>query len=241
MSSEATRFALKNIIESLLIVSENPLSVSAIQSVFDKEAAPRSEEVKSALGELQRDCESRSIEVRKIGNGYRLQTRAGYAQWIRKLHAGRPPRLSRAQLETLAIVAYRQPVTRGDIEQIRGVAVSSEIMQRLMEREWIRQTGVRDVPGRPELFVTTPQFLAYFDLESLADLLRGCRWRRFLRSSRPSPDHVHLHRSRCGASESRLSRLQSPAADALSAEAHSRKDGRYVPDKSGRTFLPRVR
>ena len=87
-----------------------------------------------------------------------------------KLYAGHPPKLSRAQLETLAVIAYRQPVTRGDIEDIRGVSVSSEIMQRLLEREWIRQAGVRDVPGRPELFVTTPQFLAYFNLESLSDL-----------------------------------------------------------------------
>ena len=170
MSSEATRSELKNIIESLLIVSETPLSLSAIQSVFDKDAAPRSDEVKSAIRELQRDYESRSIEVKKTGNGYRLQTRAQYAQWIRKLFTGRPPKLSRAQLETLAIIAYRQPVTRGDIEEIRGVAVSSEIMQRLLEREWVRHAGVRDVPGRPELFVTTPQFLAYFNLESLGDL-----------------------------------------------------------------------
>ena len=170
MSSEATNSELKNIIESLLIVSETPLSLSVIQSVFDKDAAPRSDEVKSAIRELRRDYESRSIEVKKTGNGYRLQTRAQYAQWIRKLFTGRPPKLSRAQLETLAIIAYRQPVTRGDIEDIRGVAVSSEIMQRLLEREWIRPAGVRDVPGRPELFVTTPQFLAYFNLESLGDL-----------------------------------------------------------------------
>ncbi len=170
MSSEATRPELKNIIESLLIVSETPLSLSAIQSVFDKDAAPQSDEVKSAIRELRRDYESRSIEVKKTGNGYRLQTRAQYAQWIRKLFAGRPPKLSRAQLETLAIIAYRQPVTRGDIEEVRGVAVSSEMMQRLLEREWVRHAGVRDVPGRPELFVTTPQFLAYFNLGSLGDL-----------------------------------------------------------------------
>ena len=170
MSGEATRSELKNIIESLLIVSGTPLSLSAIQSVFDKDAAPRADEVKSAIRELQRDYESRSIEVKKTGNGYRLQTRAQYAQWIRKLLTGRPPKLSRAQLETLAIIAYRQPVTRGDIEEIRGVAVSSDIMQRLLEREWVRHAGVRDVPGRPELFVTTPQFLAYFNLESLGDL-----------------------------------------------------------------------
>ncbi len=173
MNSEAIgadRSELKNIIESLLFVAETPLSLSAIQSVFDKDAAPGTAEVESAVRELQRDYESRSVEIKKTGNGYRLQTRLRYAQWIRKLLAGRPPKLSRAQLETLAIIAYRQPVTRGDIEEVRGVAVSPEIMQRLLEREWVRQAGVRDVPGRPELFVTTPQFLAYFNLESLGDL-----------------------------------------------------------------------
>ncbi len=170
MNSEAINSELKNIIESLLIVSETPLSVSVIQSVFDKEATPGPDEVESTIRELQRDYESRSIEVKKTGNGYRLQTRVQYAQWIRKLYASRPPKFSKAQLETLAVIAYRQPVTRGDIEEIRGVSVSTEIMQRLLEREWIRQAGVRDVPGRPELFVTTPQFLAYFNLESLSDL-----------------------------------------------------------------------
>ena len=170
MSSETTPSELKNIIESLLIVCGMPLSVAAIQSAFDKDAAPRADEVKSAIRELQRDYESRAVEINKTGSGYRLQTRARYARWIRKLLAGRPPKLSRAQLETLAIIAYRQPVTRGDIEEIRGVAVSSEIMQRLLEREWVRQAGAREAPGRPELFVTTPQFLAYFNLASLADL-----------------------------------------------------------------------
>ena len=165
MSSE-----LKNIIESLMMVSEVPLSVSKIQGVFESDSAPSADDVKAAIKELQADCAERSIEVRKIGSGYRLQTRPQYAQWIRKLQAGRPPRLSRAQLETLAIIAYRQPVTRGDIEEIRGVAVSAEIMQRLTERDWIKQVGVRDVPGRPALFGTTPEFLSYFNIGSLKDL-----------------------------------------------------------------------
>jgi segregation and condensation protein B len=161
---------LKNIIESLLMVSDIPLGVSKIQGLFEEEAAPTAEEIKDAIAALNDDCAERSVEVQKIGSGYRFQTKQKYAQWIRKLQAGRPPRLSRAQLETLAIIAYRQPVTRGDIEGIRGVAVSSEIMQRLMEREWIKQIGVRDVPGRPSLFGTTPEFLCYFNLESLGDL-----------------------------------------------------------------------
>lgn len=161
---------LKNIIESLLMVSDVPLGVSKIQGLFEDEAAPTAQEIKDAIAALNDDCAERSVEVQKIGSGYRFQTKQQYAQWIRKLQAGRPPRLSRAQLETLAIIAYRQPVTRGDIEEIRGVAVSAEIMQRLMEREWIKQIGVRDVPGRPSLFGTTPEFLCYFNLESLGDL-----------------------------------------------------------------------
>lgn len=152
------------------MVSDVPLGVSKIQGVFNKKLAPQAAEIHEAIDQLSKDYEGRSIEIRKIGNGYRIQTAPQYAEWIRKLLAGRPPRLSRAQLETLAIIAYRQPVTRGDIEEIRGVAVSPEIMQRLLERDWIKQVGVRDVPGRPTLFGSTPEFLAYFNLESLAEL-----------------------------------------------------------------------
>ncbi|MCY4150313.1 MAG: SMC-Scp complex subunit ScpB [Gammaproteobacteria bacterium] len=161
---------LKNIIEALLMVSDAPLSISKIQAVFGEEAAPRSEDIKEAIQQLGQECENRAVELQKIGHGYRYQTKARYAAWIRKLQIGRPPRLSRAQLETLSIIAYRQPVTRGDIEDIRGVSVSAEIMQRLLEREWIKQVGTREVPGRPALFATTPAFLAYFNLNSLSDL-----------------------------------------------------------------------
>ena len=113
---------LKNIIEALLMVSDVPVGVSKIQGLFDNDAAPEAAEIKEAIEELNKDCELRSVEVKKIGSGYRFQTKPQYAEWIRKMQAGRPPRLSRAQLETLAIIAYRQPVTRGDIEEIRGVA-----------------------------------------------------------------------------------------------------------------------
>ncbi len=161
---------LKNIVEALLMVSDTPLSISKIQAVFGEEAAPRSEDIKKAIQQLEQECDKRAVELRKIGKGYRYQTKSRYAVWIRKLQIGRPPRLSRAQLETLSIIAYRQPVTRGDIEDIRGVSASSEIMQRLLEREWIKQVGIREVPGRPALFATTSTFLAYFNLNSLSDL-----------------------------------------------------------------------
>ena len=167
---QAMKNDLKYIVESLLMVAEAPLTVARIQGLFDPDAVPGAGEIKSAIMELAQDFEGRSIEIKKVGAGYRLHTRVKYAPWIRKLQAGRPPRLSRAQLETLAIIAYRQPVTRGDIEKIRGVSVSPDIMQRLLEREWVQKVGVREVPGRPELLGTTSEFLAYFSLESLRDL-----------------------------------------------------------------------
>ncbi len=161
---------LEHIIEALLMVSDVPLSISKIQGAFEPGTAPDPGVIREAIRRLNDQCQNRSIEIRKIGSGYRFQTRQTYVQWIRRLYAGRAPRISRAQLETLAIIAYRQPVTRGDIEAIRGVSVSSEILQRLFERGWVRQVGVREVPGRPALLGTTGEFLAYFNLESLADL-----------------------------------------------------------------------
>jgi len=161
---------LKNIIEAVLLVSDGPVNVARIQGLFEEEARPEAARIHDAIASLQADCENRGIELKKIGSGYRYQTADRYADYLRKLHAVKPPRLSRALLETLAIVAYQQPVTRGDIEEIRGVAVSTDIMQRLIEREWVKEVGVRDVVGRPALFGTTPEFLSYFNLESLKDL-----------------------------------------------------------------------
>ncbi len=161
---------LKKIIEAVLLVSDAPLSVARIQGLFADGSQPSADEVREAIGQLQQECDARGVELRKTGNAYRYHSRPKYADWIRKLHATRPPRLSRALLETLAIIAYRQPVTRGDIENIRGVGVTTEIMRRLLEREWIKEAGVRDLPGHPALFATTPEFLSYFNLESLKDL-----------------------------------------------------------------------
>ena len=161
---------LKNIVEAVLMVSDSPLTVARIQGLFERDSQPSADEVKQALRQLQQECEERGVELRKIGSGYRYHSRQKYAGWIRKLHATRPPKLSGALLETLAIIAYRQPVTRGDIEEIRGVGVTTEIMRRLLERGWIKEVGVRDLPGHPALFATTPQFLSYFNLESLSEL-----------------------------------------------------------------------
>ncbi len=161
---------LKNIVEAVLLVSDSTVNVARVQGLFDKGVRPDAAQVLEAIASLQNDCEGRGVELVKIGSGYRYQTREKYADYLRALYAVKPPRMSRALLETLAIVAYRQPVSRGDIEEVRGVSVSSEIMQKLVEREWIKQVGVRDVPGRPGLFGTTPDFLSYFNLESLKDL-----------------------------------------------------------------------
>ena len=170
MSDQTVSDDLKNIIEAVLLASDTPVNVGRIQGLFDKSARPEAAQVKDALESLQQECEDRGVELKKIGSGYRYQTREQYAMYLRKLHQVKPPRMSRALLETLAIIAYRQPVTRGDIEEVRGVSVSPEIMQRLIEREWVKQIGVRDVPGRPALFGTTVEFLSYFNLSSLKEL-----------------------------------------------------------------------
>lgn len=161
---------LKNIVEAALLVASEPLTVDKILSLFNEESRPAREEVLAALQSLQEECAARGVELRQIGRGYRYQTRERYAQWVGRLLEERPPRYSRALLETLAIIVYRQPVTRGEIEEIRGVAVSTEIIKTLVGRDWIRQVGQREVPGRPALYSTTRGFLEYFNLKSLDEL-----------------------------------------------------------------------
>ncbi len=161
---------LKKILEAAMLTSDAPLTVKRFMSLFPREARPTQEEVDEAIVALEADCEHRGVEVRRIGGGFRMQTREQLAPWLRKLSESRPPRYSRALLETLAIIAYRQPVTRGDIEEIRGVGVSTEIMRTLLDREWVRQVGHRDVAGRPALYATSRQFLEYFNLATLKDL-----------------------------------------------------------------------
>ena len=161
---------LKHIIEAAILASEAPIGLSQIIKLFPDDAVPSREDILAAIQELVVDCDHRGVELKKIGNTWRYQSKEQYAPWLRKLNEGRPPRYSRALLETLSIIAYRQPVTRGDVEDIRGVAVSSDIMRTLQDREWVKQIGVRDVPGHPALYGTTPEFLAYFNLQSLKEL-----------------------------------------------------------------------
>lgn len=161
---------LKNIVEAALLVADEPLTVDKVLSLFSEEARPSKEEVQAALQALQQECVGRGIELKQIGRGYRYQTRERYSEWVGRLLEERPPRYSRALLETLAIIVYRQPVTRSEIEDIRGVTVSTEIIKTLVARDWIRQVGQREVPGRPALYGTTRKFLEYFNLKSLDEL-----------------------------------------------------------------------
>ena len=161
---------LKNIIEAAIMVSDEPITVDRFLGMFTDTTKPERSAVKDLLFELEQEYANRGFELKRIDKGYRLQTREEYSPWLARLTAGRPPRYSRAMLETLAIIAYRQPVTRGEIEEIRGVAVSTDIIRTLVERDWIRQVGVRDVPGKPALFATTRTFLEYFNLEGLSQL-----------------------------------------------------------------------
>ena len=160
---------MKQIIEAALLVSGEPLSIERLQALFPVEQ-PNVKEIREILQALTDDCAQRSYELKEIGSGYRLQVRAEFTPWIQKLWEERPPRYSRALLETIALIAYRQPVTRAEIEEVRGVAVSSHIIKTLLEREWIKVAGQREVPGRPSLYVTTKQFLDYFNLKSLNEL-----------------------------------------------------------------------
>ena len=159
---------IANAIEAALFSSERPLSVRDLQILFDQKTDKGM--IQSALDELCADYADRGVELVEVAGGFRFQTKATHAPALRVLRESRPPRYSRALLETLAIIAYRQPVTRGDIEEVRGVTVTTEIMRVLLDREWIRQSGTREVPGHPALYVTTPIFLEYFGLTSLKEL-----------------------------------------------------------------------
>jgi segregation and condensation protein B len=162
---------LKNIIEAALLAADRPLGVEQLgQVVADGQGHYSRDAICKVLDMLEAECAKRGIELKRVASGYRFQVRQELAPWISRLWEEKPPRYSRALLETLALIAYRQPITRGEIEAIRGVSVSTSIMKTLQEREWIRVVGHRDVPGRPAMYGSTRQFLDYFNLKSLDDL-----------------------------------------------------------------------
>jgi len=161
---------LKNIIEALLLTSGKPLNTVQLYDVFEEWQKPSFEQINQALVCLQTEYKTRSFELIEVASGYLFQTKKEYSHWVARLQIEKPSKYSRALLETLSIIAYKQPVTRGDIEEIRGVAVSSHIMKTLLEREWIRVAGHRDVAGKPAVYTTTKEFLNYFNLQYLSEL-----------------------------------------------------------------------
>jgi segregation and condensation protein B len=161
---------LKNVVEAALLAAGRPLQPDELRDLFDEFERPELEAVRSALTALATDYEGRGLELREVASGWRVQVRESVAAPVSRLWQERPAKYSRAFLETLALIAYRQPITRGEIEEIRGVAVNPNIVKTLMERGWVRVVGHREVPGRPELLGTTREFLDYFGLKSLDDL-----------------------------------------------------------------------
>ena len=161
--------ALKQIIEGAILAADQPLSIDLMIHLFEHEPPTRAE-VREALATITEECDGKGFELKEVASGYRFQVKTEYGQWVSRLWDERPPRYTRALLETLALIAYKQPITRGDIEEIRGVTVSTNIMRTLLEREWIRVVGHRDVPGKPAIYATTKSFLDYFNLSSLDEL-----------------------------------------------------------------------
>lgn len=163
---------IKNIIEAALMAFDEPRTVAQLQVLFaGDDEVPEKDDIRAAINQLIEDYVDRGIELKEVASGFRFQARADYAEWINRLFQDKPQRYSRAFMETLAIIAYRQPVTRGEIEDIRGVSVNTSIIKSLQEREWIRVVGHRDVPGKPELLATTREFLDYFNLKNYQNYL----------------------------------------------------------------------
>ena len=167
--TEAQHLALEQIIEGLLLAANKPLPLNQITAIFE-DSKPDQSDIMATLKRLQEQCNSRGIELVETASGWHYQVKKKYGSWISRLWEEKPQKYTRALLETLAIIVYRQPITRGDIEEIRGVAVSSNIIRTLQEREWIRVVGHRDAPGRPAMHATTRQFMDYFNLKSLSEL-----------------------------------------------------------------------
>ncbi len=162
--------AVKQIVEAILFTAGKPMTNQQIQQVFPELEQPELAEIDRAIAAITEDYQSRAVQLQKVASGYRFQVKTEMSPWVARLFAEKPPKYSRSLLETLAIIAYRQPVTRGDIEDIRGVSVSSSILQTLLEREWVRVVAHKETPGRPALYGTTKEFLDYFNLSALHDL-----------------------------------------------------------------------
>ncbi len=161
---------LRQIIEGALLLSPTPLAIVDLEKLFSDSERPERDQILATVEDIQLDCRDRGYELVEVASGFRFQIREQLASWMHRLWEEKPRRYSNAMLETLALIAYRQPLTRGDIELVRGVAVSSDMIRTLLEREWIKIVGHRDVPGRPALYATTKEFLNYFNLSDLGQL-----------------------------------------------------------------------
>ena len=161
---------LIQIIEAALLSASRPLSIEEIQMLFPTDQTPSKEDIKETLNEIEDLCAKRGVELKRVSSGYRMQVKQSLSAYIAKLWEEKPQRYSKATLETLALIAYRQPITRGEIEQIRGVSVGTQLIRGILERGWIKIVGQRDVPGRPSLYATTKEFLDYFGLQHLREL-----------------------------------------------------------------------
>jgi len=161
---------LKDIVEGALLAAGRPLTLDQLGALFAEDERPTEKRLRAALAALAADYADRAIALKEVGSGFRVQVRSALAIWVQRLWDERPTRYSRALLETLALIAYRQPITRPEIEEVRGVSISTSIMKTLQDREWVRIVGHRDVPGRPAMYGTTRQFLDYFGIKSLDEL-----------------------------------------------------------------------
>ena len=162
---------LKNIIEAALMAADSALNIDRLLQLFElEEEKPTRDQIKEVLAVLEAECEGRGVELKRIASGYRYQTRTEVQPWVARLWHEKPPRYTRALLETLSLIVYRQPITRGEIEEVRGVSVSSSTVKTLLEREWIKVVGHKEVPGRPALYGSTKKFLDYFNLKTLNEL-----------------------------------------------------------------------
>lgn len=162
--------SLAKILEAVLLAADKPMSLQRLADLLEDETAPSHQQLHAALQLLKSHSQQRAYQLTEVASGFRLQIRTEYSPWVGRLWEERPQRYSRAMLETLALIAYRQPITRGEIEEVRGVAVSSQIIKTLMEREWVRVVGHKEVPGRPAMLATTKAFLDYFNLRALDEL-----------------------------------------------------------------------
>src|SRR6202162_4908707 len=219
---------VRNVIEAALLAAGRPLASDELVTLFDERDGSNAEEVRAAIDALRSDYESRGLELVEVASGFRIQIRASVAQPVSRLWQERPTKYSRALLETLALVAYRQPITRGEIEQIRGVTVNPNIIKTLLERSWIRVVGHRDVPGKPELLGTTRDFLDYFNLQKLDDLPTLAQLKELedlrLQLSLPGADPVAPADSVTGDSAAAADSASEAASDGSVSDDHAADD-----------------